>query len=417
MLPIEKHLLDGLISRCTALFRLKDSHDIEDIFPCSPMQEGILLSQAKSPASYIIDAIWKVTAKTDGEQNANLLNIGRLQAAWSEVIDRHQMFRTAVMEAGFSEATFVLVVLKRTAIPTLMAKSRTLEQFKALSEANICDDGTGLPYRISICRTDAGEVYCRLVINHALVDGWSMQDVLQDLTAAYQKNLPRGDPPPLYRDCIAYIRQRSANNEVGFWKSHLTDVKPCYFPVLGKQATGLAEQFIVEHRIKGNDVATLRQLCKQQEVTVADVFIVVWALVLRSYTGNNSICFGYITSGRDASILAVNDVLGPLINMLVHRIFFQDSSSLVSLLKEIQETYIQTLDYQHCGLHKILHIMDLKGQANFNTLVNVQRGTPSSELKDDTASGGIVFHDECHRYSTEVCCLFKSVNGRHLQVY
>lgn len=40
-----------LLETCASRLRLASAKDIEDAFPCSPIQEEILLSQAKSPGS------------------------------------------------------------------------------------------------------------------------------------------------------------------------------------------------------------------------------------------------------------------------------------------------------------------------------------------------------------------------------
>ena len=403
LLPVRKQVLDGLISRCIARFRLKDRQDIEDIFPCSAMQEEILLIQAKFPACYRITAVWKVTSKTNIKQNENSVDVNRLQAAWSEVVHRHQILRTVLMEEGFQGATFVQVVLRRASNPVLMIESRTLEQFKALPETNTFDGGAGLPYRISICKTDTGEVYFKFVTNHVITDGSSIQILLRELAAAYEGKSLGEDPPPLYSEYIAYTRQQSAEDRVRFWKSYLAGVEPCYFPALNNRATGPAELFTVEDHVSKDGVVAIRRLCKQHEVTLANVFNVVWALVLRSYTGNNSVCFSYVTSGRDVPLHSVNDVLGPLITLLLFRFFFQASTTLLSLIKENHETYTQSLDHQHGGLVEMSHLMGMRGQMPFNTCVNVQREISPFRLQNDAGCGGIILTDESQYGPCDVC--------------
>jgi non-ribosomal peptide synthetase component F len=63
----------------------------------------------------------------------------------------------------------------------------------------------------------------------------------------------------------------------------------------------------------------MQRFCREYEVSVADIFKTVWAIMLRSYLGTDSVCFGYLASGRDAPIPDVHNILGPLINMLVCR--------------------------------------------------------------------------------------------------
>ena len=52
------------------------------------------------------------------------------------------------------------------------------------------------------------------------------------------------------------------------------------------------------------------------------MIVVAWALVLRSYTNSDDVSLGYLASGRDARTDGIDDIIGPLINMLVFRFRF-----------------------------------------------------------------------------------------------
>lgn len=58
--------------------------DVEDVFPCSPMQEGILTSQGKDIDFYWICLIYEVMPNQE-----DLVSLDRLQQAWKRVVRRH----------------------------------------------------------------------------------------------------------------------------------------------------------------------------------------------------------------------------------------------------------------------------------------------------------------------------------------
>src|SRR5690606_32524849 len=63
--------------------------EIEDIYPCWPIQQGILMSQAKSPSEYQIQQIVKVECP-----HSKGLSVEGSMKAWQSVVDRQPMLRT-----------------------------------------------------------------------------------------------------------------------------------------------------------------------------------------------------------------------------------------------------------------------------------------------------------------------------------
>lgn len=196
LFPVGKTRLDAFIQSYVSRLRLRDRGEIEDIFPCSSMQEGILISQAKATDRYRIRALWRVHT----EQGS--VDAGKLQEAWDAVVQRHQILRATFVEAGFDGASFLQVVLRKVSAPIHVIECDTAEQFKSLAEANAYPDDW-LPYRLTICTTRSGDVYCKFVANHVIDDGSSMQVVLRDVNEAYNGRLASG-APPLYSDYVAY---------------------------------------------------------------------------------------------------------------------------------------------------------------------------------------------------------------------
>lgn len=65
----------------------------------------------------------------------------------------------------------------------------------------------------------------------------------------------------------------------------------------------------------------LLEFCARNGITVASIIDAAWAQTLSVYTHSQEVCFAYIDSGRDEdSIPGVSSVVGPLINILVHRL-------------------------------------------------------------------------------------------------
>ncbi|KKP00783.1 hypothetical protein THAR02_07109 [Trichoderma harzianum] len=389
--------LTRLVNDCASILHLDGTGaNIEDIFPCSPMQEGILISQARSPDRYHVRALFEVLV-----QSTELVDVDRLEQAWIKVAQRHQALRSVFIEESLGGENMLQVVLDRVTVPVLKLQCEKLEDFTESTEVNqYAKDGP--PYRFSICKLPSGVVYCHLAMTHALDDGSSMRALLRDICLSYDDLLPSGDPP-LYSNFISYIQRQSKDAGLKFWQSYLSGVATSHFPALTTRASSdPTEDGIVERWIEGDKASSLLRLCEEHDITIADVFKTVWAIVLRSFVGADSVCFGYLASGRDAPIKDVHNIMGPLINMLVFYAHVDKSKSLIELCKEANDSYLQALPHQQCSLKEILHAVRGPGQsaALFNTVVNVQKGVTAFfvDEQDSTAHRTIdlrsrIFHD------------------------
>ncbi|KAL4967242.1 uncharacterized protein BDV14DRAFT_198344 [Aspergillus stella-maris] len=371
--------LDGFIEDCVSRLDLRASHDVEDIFPCSPMQEGILISQARAHDNYRVRALFKVLV--DSNQPVDM---DRLAHAWAQVAARHQAMRSVLLQDTTGDANFFQVVLKRSFVPVRIEKCDTVAQFQQLPDVNDYAD-QGPPYSVSLFKVTSGEVYCQLVISHALDDGSSMQVLTRDVCLAYDDLLPSG-PPPLYSNFISYLQNQPAEANLAFWKTYLDGVVSTHFPVLRTTPTPSRQTLMLDDKIQGHDADAVHKLCETHDITVADIIRTVWALVLATYTGTESVCFGFLASGRDAPVEDVHNIVGPLINMLVFRADIAPSMKLVDILHGAHERYVQSLSHQHCSLKDISHGIGAGQTALFNTLVNVQRATSAFFAHENDSS-------------------------------
>jgi hypothetical protein len=103
-------------------------------------------------------------------------------------------------------------------------------------------------------------------------------------------------------------------------------------------------------------------------------------MVLALWTRTDSVCFGYLVSGRDVPIAEIDKVVGPLLNLLVCRLDLKSKHSLGDFLTSVQGDYAKSLGH-HPGMIPALTQMEqvISGPL-FNALVN-HRQFPTSDPK------------------------------------
>jgi non-ribosomal peptide synthetase component F len=102
-------------------------------------------------------------------------------------------------------------------------------------------------------------------------------------------------------------------------------------------------------------------------------------LVLRSFTYSDDVCFGYVKSARDLAIENVEDIVGPLLNVLPLRMSVSEELTIDAAVQAIKDDYLGSLSHQTFALSDMHRIVEGSSQALFNTIVDVQRRDQGGE--------------------------------------
>lgn len=351
--------------------------DVDDAYPCTPMQRGILLSRAKDKALYSVQCTYEVKSKHYAS-----VDVEALTSAWKLVVHRHQALRTVFVEGLTSEDIYGQVVLKDIdAEPVHLRCSSDNNLLNVLDSQDEPDYGNHRPpHRFTICQTSSGKVFCRLEISHAIMDGASISAIFHDLQLAYAGTLGEG-PGPLYSDFVAYLHKRSPDAGLPFWKSYLKEIELTHFPVLNDGISG--EKHLRRLRLEYGGLRALQEFCDTNGLTLPNAIHTAWGLTLRCYTDAEDVCFGYLSSERDSPVAGVDATVGPLINMLVCRVKVSADIRLLQVLEQVQKDLMDSLPYKHTSLADVQHALGLSETPLFNTCISYRklpRTSPSEEL-------------------------------------
>ncbi|KAK6815196.1 hypothetical protein RU639_008655 [Aspergillus parasiticus] len=370
LLPLTYKSLERFINQTLPEIGLSATQ-VEDSYPCSSMQRGILLSQNLNPMYYRTRFVWKVKSLYESKP----VEPERLTRAWETVVQYHQIMRTVFVPGVTPQVAFQQVVLKDV-VPDVYVVREDDAHYAAP-----CINKKGKPpHQLTMYPETAGDILCELQINHALIDGISISVLMRDLALAYDGKLP-ARYGPLYSDYIEYLGRVAADSGREYWKEYLHGVSPCKFPAFNDrrdEATNSLRSLSLDLSL---DVLKLQQFNETNELTLSNIFQVAWGLVLQSYTGSDTVCFGYLASGRDVPLDRMEDAVGPFINMLVCRMDLVKNTSLMRMLEKNQQDYAQSLMYQHCSLADILRSASTTSTLSlFNTVMSLRRESSHSSL-------------------------------------
>lgn len=387
--------LDILKDQILDQIEIQNLSDVEDVYPCSPMQQGLLLSQSQSVGNYMNRFNFEVRPSLELKG----VDTERLFAAWTQVIARHPMLRTVFMQSLSNENVYDQVVLKNIVPDTRrVACSDRDNVMKTLQEIDPVERmGVRPAHRLTVYETQDDEVYMQIQISHALIDASSLSTLLREMTAIYQgMSLP--DKGPLYSRYLEYVKARPARQDKEYWKQYLADIEGTHIPTTRDDVEdrGQLQSYEFDLELSKDSLATF---CSENNVTIANLMQTAWGLILRSYCSSDQVCFGYLGSGRDIDLEGVEQTVGPFISMLVCRLDLRDDSGISEVISKVQTDYLTGLEHQHYPLSQIQHDLGLSGTQLFNTIMSVQRVSPNDGSTPVLTFQSVGAHDP-----TEVGC-------------
>jgi len=368
MLSLTYDSLEKLLTQKLPAIGVNSPDVIEDIYPCSRMQQGILLGRTRDSSYYAVHDTFEVRATGSTEPN-----LDRLVNAWKEVVSHHAMFRTIFAENLTPRDPFCQVVLKEyDATPVLLQSAGDSDVLATFDAQEPKDYSEMRPaYRFSICQTSTGRLFCRIELSHAAMDGNSISIILRDLQLAYAGRLEES-PQPLFKDYIRYLKDAPQDASINYWRSYLSDAKPCLFPVL-TDGEKPQQKTLRSIPVNFRSLAQLQSVVEKKGITLSNVFNAAWGLTLRLYCGTDDVSFSYMASLRDVAADGVQWVVGPVINLMVCRMKISGDSLLSDVLNQIQNDYVESLPYRHTSLIDIQHALKLSDANLFNSGVSYRR--------------------------------------------
>jgi amino acid adenylation domain-containing protein/non-ribosomal peptide synthase protein (TIGR01720 family) len=357
--------LDSWIERQLGALGISTA-DVQDIYPCSPIQEGIALSVTKDVASYKISHVWECFQTSTGED----INVNKLEDAWRAVVNRHSILSTIIVDYP-ENGSFVQVVLNNTRAKVVYLESglcRPCDFLLKIEGPNFSDREP--QHVFTICQATSGEVACRLDISHVLIDAASIPILIRDITKAYGgEELPMATS---FRELVKHLRHSQYSGTLAYWKSYLTDVQICHFPrsPYCEPRDSYTQPQHGRIVVPSEVTRDISSYCMANELTRSTFLQVAWALVLSQYTGMNKVCFGYLVSSRDIPINHIDEAVGPFISMVISWVDLK--GPLGEILETTQQRSIDGLAFPHISIAKLQHELGLGGRQLFNTAISVR---------------------------------------------
>ena len=342
---------------------------IEDIYPLSPTQQGMLFHTLDPSAAHLY--INQTCVPVEG------LDVPTFVQAWQRVIERHEILRTGFWSSSeLSEPLQLVYKAARLPVQVLDWRHRDVEagDLETLA-AEDCAKGfellTAPLTRLTLVRIDEQRYHLIWTSHHILMDGWSNSRLMGEVFQVYAGSaLPARKGH--YRDYIAWLRQQPVQAPASFWKQQLqtiegpTSLAASLYP---RPDAGLEGHAALYLHWDAARTQRLREFAQHWRITPNTLIQAVWLLLLQRYTGQASVCFGATVAGRPAGLAGADEMLGLFINTLPIVQQPDPRKALSQWLLELQALNLEVRDYEHAALADIQRWSGQGGTALFDSII------------------------------------------------
>ena len=339
---------------------LGSGRGVEDVYPLTPMQEGMLFHTLYAPGSgvYVGQTVFVLEGELDPEA---------LERAWRAAVARHEALRAGIAWEGLRRP--LQVVRREVEVPFGREDWRgqgdgerraRLERLLAEDRAEGFDPGRPPLMRLRLLRT--GEEQHQLVWTHHLLalDGWSQAVLLRDVLALYAAGR-RGQtaaPAPVrrYRDHVAWLERQDLGRAERYWREVLAGIEgPTPLPVLRSSAAGAVREGhgAARAHLSADATRALQERARQWGVTPSTLVQGAWGLLLARYAGEEDVVFGATVAGRPAGLAGVEEMVGLFINTLPVRVRPASGATVRAWLESVQREQARAREYDYAPLVQV----------------------------------------------------------------
>ncbi|WP_226478064.1 non-ribosomal peptide synthetase [Pseudomonas sp. MWU16-30323] len=356
---------------------------IEDVYPLTPMQEGLLLHTLLEPGTglYYMQDRYRINSALDPE---------RFAQAWQAVIARHEALRASfcwnvgedMLQVIHKPGSTPIEYLDWSQEPESEQEPRLQALLKSEREAGF-DLLNQAPFHLRLIRVGEARYWFMMSNHHILIDAWCrsllMNDFFDIYTALGEGREAQLATPPRYRDYIAWLQRQNLAEARQWWQQNLqgferTTPIPSDRPFLREHA-GHSGGMVVGDcytRLDVRDGAQLRELAQAHQLTVNTFAQAAWALVLRRLSGDRDVLFGVTVAGRPVEMPEMQRTVGLFINSIALRVKLPEDDQRCSVrqwLSGLLDSNMQLREYEYLPLVTIQENSELpKGQPLFDSL-------------------------------------------------
>jgi len=349
-----------------------------DHYPLSFAQQRLWFLHRLAPESTAYHAF--DSRPVPGDVDAEVL-----EAAFNEVVRRHEALRTTLREV---DGEPVQVVDPRLELPLASFDLRRLEAGDVMAaQRRISNEIFGLPFdletgpllRTVLVRVRPEHGVVLVAMHHVISDFWSTDIFLREMMALYQA-FDQGRPSPLPELAIQYVDfalwQRGylqgevLAEQLGYWRRQLEGIEELEVPTDRPRRRGLSARGRGIAGELGPELETaLRRLASEADATFYVPLVAGFQVLLHRISGQEDFTVGSTIANRNRE--EIEPLIGFFVNTRVLRAELGDDPSFRELLVRTRQTVLDADAHQDLPFEKLVEELHPERSAEATPLFQV----------------------------------------------
>ena len=323
--------------------RAVNGSDVEDAYPLSMLQQGMIFHSMQDPdlnvynniLSFIVDLNW---------------NENTFRAALNEVIAQHPILRTSFF-LDLERPIQLVLETYQFAINTndlthleAQAQLDQIQQFQREEQGKDIDLVS--PWRLVVNRLGDNKFELSIIIHHALMDGWSDASFVQQALDCYQQLLEGNtsldlDTPPAYNQFIALeLAAIDSTDNQRYWREELEEARCPWWTGVEKSTS---VRFACD--VTQDDSERFIELASELQVQEKSIWCAVYLSLIYVLEGNDDFLGSAVVHGRP-ELSGAEKMYGLFLNSLPMR---------YSMTGKRWKDFILAVDEKLKTLHNVRH--------------------------------------------------------------
>lgn len=366
--PSDYNIYDLSYEEFQSILQKYGSENIEKVYELSPMQEGMLYHKLKdnSSTSYLIQIDWRLTGE---------YNIPILKQAIQKLSKQYEVFRTAIVYSKISNAKQIVLrdrsieIIEHDLIHTSQHdRENVIDLIKSNDLKRGFDIQNDSLMRMYLIQEDLNNIRIIWSFHHIILDGWclnivknTLMDNYKFLSSAPQKIEDKFLSPFKYDMYIDWLRKQNIEKSIEYFLNKLEGYDNIIgLPSINTHPSNKRNIQEIHSQEPVDFLNNLENFAKKHSITVNTIIETAIGIVLQKYNNTDDVVFGKVVSGRNVILDGIEDGVGLFVNTIPTRVLSGNKTTVLDLLRLVQNNSIESSTYEHCSLAEIQNAMPQK---------------------------------------------------------
>ncbi|MBX8519926.1 amino acid adenylation domain-containing protein [Pseudomonas cichorii] len=313
------------------------------------------------------------------------LNVEALRRSFEHLIARHETLRTTFEQQGDDALQVVHPAGPFALNVDRLQVGETVETYVEQEVQRPFDLQNGPLLRVRLLSLGDDEHVLVLTQHHIVSDGWSMPIMVDELLRLYEACSQGREPqlaalPIQYADYALWQRNwlemGEQERQLTYWKNQLGDQQPVLELPTDRSRPAVRGNggARINVELDGALLCRLKDVARQQGVTLFMLLLASFQTLLHRYTGQNDVRVGVPIANRNRA--ETEGLIGFFVNTQVLKAGFDPQTTVAQLLQQVKQTALQAQAHQDLPFEQLVEALqperDLSRSPLFQVAYNHQ---------------------------------------------